>query len=429
MSEEVKQEIEAPKPPTQAEISEARKRLELLLTRLYNDPNDRFYAHLFYHVDREVNNTQCPTMGVGMLQGRLKLVYNTNFLQKLSDKAATVILKHEALHLINEHIQRGQGAKENNKTKHMMENIAQDCAINQYLDNDVITEIGGVTLESFRKLLTHQPPEFQLKERMTAEYYMELLEQEKQDREENGDSQGGENGEGGSLAQELSDLEMDDHGQFGQMDALDRAMLEEKIKQAAESARANGAGRLPEEVEDILAMKKKPTQNWKRLLKRFVGQGVKANNKSSRSRRNRRYGIKVAGKKKDHIAKILVVLDTSGSMCWGGRTEKVLSELYGIWKQMPDSKLDIVECDAQISDVFTYDGKSEFKISGRGGTNMEPAYAYADKNKYDGVIFLTDGEFWNENFTGYKTPSMWVIAGNASYKSPVGQTVHLPEGE
>ena len=415
---------QAPKQATPQEMSEANRRLELILTKLYNHPTDRFYAYMFFEIDRMINNVQCPTMGVGMFNGRIKLVYNTEFLKKWTDEENIEILKHECLHLINQHLQRGQGAKEKDMLKHRMENIAQDCALNQVLNKDTIEKIGGVTLESFRKLLTHQPEDFILKPNMTAEYYYDLLQQEKEDREQNGE---GDQGEGeGSMGQQLGDLEMDDHGQFGEMDALDQAMLEEKIKNAAEKATANGAGNLPSEVEEMLKLLKKPTQNWKRLLRQFIGQGVKANNKSSRSRRNRRYGIKVAGKKRDHIAKILVVLDTSGSMTWGGRTEKVLSELYGIWKEIPEGRLDIVECDTEIKDVFTYDGKENFKISGRGGTYMTPALDYAEKHKYDGVIMLTDGEFW-EDFKNYRVPSLWVIAGNSSFKSTIGKTVHLPE--
>ncbi len=421
MSEEIKEEKKA---PTAMEIALSSQRLELLLTKLYNHPTDRFYAHLFYHIDRKVDNVKCPTMGVGMQNGRIKLVYNTEFLDTLRDEVATEVLKHECLHLINDHINRGQGAKEKDMLKHKMENIAQDCAINQYLDKSMIEEIGGVTLEKFREVLKHKPEDFVLEPKMPYDYYYDLLEQEKDDREENGEGDQGEGGGEGSMSQQLGDMEMDDHGQHKEMDALDQAMLEEKIKQAAESARANGAGNLPDEVEELLKLKKKPVQNWKRLLKQFIGGGVRAEKKSSRSRRNRRYGLTFAGHKRDHVARILVVLDTSGSMMWGDRTEKVLNELYGIWKNNPTSKLDIVECDAQIQDVFTYEGKEEFKVSGGGGTSMTPALEYADKNKYDGVIFLTDGEFW-ETFGNYKTPSLWVIAGNSSFKSTIGKTVHL----
>lgn len=418
---------EEKKEPTAMEVAQSTQRLELLLTKLYNHPTDRFYANMFYHIDRRVDNKTCPTMGVGMQNGRIKLVYNTEFMASLSDKVVTEVLKHECLHLINDHLNRGQGIKEKDALKHKMENIAQDCAINQYLDKSVIEEIGGVTLEKFREVLKHKPDDFVLEPKMTYEYYHSLLEQEKDDREQDGEGEGQGQGEGqgeGSMGQELGDMEMDDHGQFGNMDALDQAMLEEKIKQAAEGARASGAGQLPSEVEELLKLKKKPVKNWKRLLKQFIGGGVRAEKKSSRSRRNRRYGLSFAGHKRDHVARILVVLDTSGSMTFGDRTEKVLNEIYGIWKNNPTSKLDIVECDADIQDVFTYEGKGEFKITGRGGTCMTPALEYADKHKYDGVIFLTDGEFW-EDFKNYKTPSLWVIAGNAGFKSTIGKTVHL----
>ena len=110
----------------------------------------------------------------------------------------------------------------------------------------------------------------------------------------------------------------------------------------------------------------------------------------------------------------------------GDRTEKVLSELYGIWKVNPDMELDIVECDAEIQKVFKYDGKEEFQIAGRGGTHMTPALKYAKDNKYDGTIFLTDGEFWNEDFKKYKSlQTLWVIANNSGFTSEIGRTVHI----
>lgn len=389
-------------------------KLELLLNKLYNDPVDKFYAYLYYQVDR-VEDKKCPTMGVGLSRGRLKLWYNKNFMEKLSDKANVEVLKHEALHLINQHVTRGKGAKEKNSMKHKMENLAMDCAINQYLNLDIIEEIGGVTLKSFRKMLTYKPESFQLEEKRNYEYYYDLLEQEKNERDKNG--------EGQEMEQQLDDLQMDDHGSFGDLDPLDQAMLEDKIRKAAEQAKANGAGNLPGEVEELLKMMRKPTQNWKRLINQFQGAQTKANTRATRSRRNRRYGIKVAGKKQDHVARILCVLDTSGSMS-GSRTEKVLNELYGAWKNSPGNRLDIIQCDTEIKDVFTYDGKEEFKITGRGGTNVQPSLTYAEENGYDGCIICTDGEFYGEELK-CKVPSLWIVAENSSYKSPIGQTVNL----
>lgn len=399
-------------------------KVERLLLKLYNHKTDRFYSHLFFQVDREsVSPEKCPTAGVGVINSRLKMVYNNEFLSKYSDEECTEIIKHEALHLINSHLNRGSGAKENDMMKHRMENIAQDRAINEYLNQDIIKKIGGVTGESFDKLLTHKPDGFQSKNNMPYEYYYELLNAEKEHRNEQ-QQQGKGQGQGG-LEEELEGLEMDDHGMFGEMDALDQAMLEDKIRKAAENAKADGAGQLPSEVEELLRLKKKPQISWQRELKQFIGQGSRAESKTTRSRRNRRYGITFPGKKRDYTAKLLVVLDTSGSM-WGARTEKVLAELYGIWKENKNTQLDVVECDSQIQDVFTYDGKEEFKITGRGGTEMTPGLIYAHENKYDGVIFLTDGEFWNEDFeNNNKVRSLWIIAGNSSYTSPIGRTCHI----
>lgn len=414
-------------------MSKADDRIERLLIKLYNNRIDRFYCHLFFQVDRYKDNKNCPTMGVGIINGRITLVYNTDFLETLTDRQAIEILKHEALHLINEHLIRGQGAREKDATKHKMENIAQDCAINQYLDKKIIDSIGGVTLERFGELLTNRPKSFSLKPNMTAEYYYDHLAIEKDHREQQkggqGQPQAGQgqgSGQGGkSLQEQLEDLGMDDHGMFGEMDALDRAMLEDSIRKAAESAKGDGAGKLPSEVEELMKLKKKPTVSWQRELRQFIGAGSRAEKTTSRSRRNRRYGITFAGYKRDYKAKILVVLDTSGSMS-GDRTEKVLSEIYGIYKASPETKIDIVECDAEIRDVFTYEGKGDFKITGRGGTQMVPGLKYAEDNKYDGVIMLTDGEFWGEDFKSHnKVKSLWVIAGNDGFKSEIGRTVHI----
>lgn len=405
-------------------------KVERLLLKLYNHKTDRFYSHLFFQVDREsVSSDKCPTAGVGLINGRLKMIYSNEFMNKWTDTEAIEIIKHEALHLINSHLNRGKGAQEKDMMKSRMENIAQDRAINEYLNQDIINKIGGVTAESFDQLLTHKPKGFQSKSNMPYEYYYELLNAEKEHREQQGkdndDGQGGQGNGSGSLEKALEGLEMDDHGMFGEMDALDQAMLEDKIRKAAENAKADGAGQLPSEVEELLKLKKKPQISWQRELRQFIGQGSRAESKATRSRRNRRYGITFAGKKRDYTAKLLVALDTSGSMM-GDRTDKVLAELYGIWKENKGTQIDIVEVDSEIQEVFTYDGKSEFKIKGRGGTQMVPALKYAHENKYDGVIMLSDGEYWNEDFESHnKVKSLWIIAGNPSYTSPIGRTCHI----
>ena len=391
-------------------------KLETALLKLYNDRSDMFYAHLFLHVERK-RTKECPTMGVTVKNGKLQMVYNEDFVEKLSISQVKEVIKHEALHLINDHLNRSEAFKNKDSSMMQVENIAMDCAINQYLNERIIEEIGGVTFNSFVDLLKQtKPSDVQRKE--TKDYYFSLLKDEMNERKQNG--------EGEKFEKMLEDLSMDDHsGSQRELDPLDQAMLKDAILKAAEQTKQSNAGRLSGDLEEILKVLKKPRIPWQRELKRFFGSRLKANKKSSRSKRNRRYGITYAGKKKDHVAKILVALDTSGSMS-GDRTEKVLSEIYGIYKNNKSIAIDICECDSEIREVFSYDGKDSFKISGRGGTDMVPALEYAKVNKYDGVIMLSDGEYWNEDFGTYSgLNSLWVISDNDGYKSPIGRTINI----
>ena len=405
------------KPITAIEAQRTTKLIELALMKLYYDVNDSFFAYLFFQVNR-IHSANTSTMGVGLRDSNLKMFFNSRFVDILTTPELITVIKHESLHLINQHLNRGTGAKEKSKTKHTMENIAMDCAINQYLNKSHLDTIGGVTLESFRKLLKSFPPTFKLEEKQPYEYYYELLNQEKNEREKNQ----GEQGES-DLMGEMEAMGGDDHSEFGEMDALDRALLEDKIKKAYEQAKSNGVGKVPQEVEDLISMMKKPQVNWKRQLKQFTGSTTKSDSKHTRSRRNRRYGIKVAGKKFDYTAKILVGLDTSGSMS-GSRTDKVLSEIYGIWKNTPELEIDIAECDTEIKDVFKYNGKDTFKISGRGGTYLQPLLDYAKANRYDGIVLLSDGELF-ETLEDRGVPTLFVSAENRNYSNPFGKTIYV----
>lgn len=391
------------------------KKLEELLLRLYD--KDQFYARLFFQVNRVVDK-KCPTMGVGINNGKLQLVYNPDFLEKHSNNALVTVLKHEAFHFINKHIFRSSGMKTKNMLEVRKENIAMDCAINQYLDQDAINEVGGITLEKFGKMVRNE----NLLPRMTYEYYLDALNQEQKRREQ---EQG--QGEGqSSLESELGDHEMDDHGQFKPLDPLDQAILEDKIQKTIEATKQS-AGNLPAEIEDLLKRINKPQVSWQREMRVFVGAKIRADRKSTRSKINRRYGITFAGHKKDYKAKILTVIDTSGSMS-NRHLETCLNEVYGIYNTTPNLELDIVECDSKIQNVFTYKGEESFKIKGRGGTEFQPALDYAKKHKYDGVIFLTDGGYFTRPInTG--VPVIWGIVGGYDFDIDFGKVIKIDLSE
>ena len=98
--------------------------------------------------------------------------------------------------------------------------------------------------------------------------------------------------------------------------------------------------------------------------------------------------------------KIVVIVDTSGSMN-GKNIEEAFSELDNIGKK---SKMDIlvVECDASITKDSIYPYKNSTELlsrlatkgySGGGGTVVDPAIAYINKECKDvaSIVYLTDG--------------------------------------
>ena len=388
-------------------------KLEEMLLRLYE--TEPFYARLFFQVNRVLDKS-CPTIGVGIQDGRLRLVYNTDFMDKISTKACVTVLKHESFHFINKHIFRSTAMQTKNRLELTKENIAMDCAINQFLDQDCIDEVGGITLDKFKKMVRNE----NLLPRMTYEYYLDALNKE-QKRREQGQSQGkGDGAEG--LEKELEGFEMDDHGQFKALDPLDQAILEDKIQKTIEATKQS-AGSLPAEIEELLKTMKKPQISWQREMKMFVGDKIRSEKRTTRAKRNRRYGITFAGHKKDYKAKILTVIDTSGSMS-NAHIETCLDEIYGIYKTTPNLELDIVECDTRITEVFTYQGEETFKIAGRGGTEFQPALDYAKKHKYDGIIFLTDGGYFTKP-VNVGLPIIWGIVGGYNFDIDFGKVIKI----
>jgi predicted metal-dependent peptidase len=84
------------------------------------------------------------------------------------------------------------------------------------------------------------------------------------------------------------------------------------------------------------------------------------------------------------------------------------NEIYHIYKSGTD--VTVVECDTQIQRVYQYKGKLEdLSVQGRGGTDFEPVFEYLlkNKNKYNNLIYLTDGECTSPQ-TKILKPVLWV---------------------
>jgi predicted metal-dependent peptidase len=76
----------------------------------------------------------------------------------------------------------------------------------------------------------------------------------------------------------------------------------------------------------------------------------------------------------------------------------------------------VIECDAAIQRIYEYKGKLEdLSVKGRGGTSFEPvfAYLYENRDKYNNLIYLTDGECSSPK-TQILKPVLWVHSSRSS---------------
>jgi len=192
------------------------------------------------------------------------------------------------------------------------------------------------------------------------------------------------------LVNEMSGSLLDDHSNW---EECDDELLKEKVKginqKAIRAQKEMGWGNVSAGLAESIIAANRPVVNWKRELRYFINRLVQRGRQSTRSRPNRRYGYKQPGTKRSYTSRVLVAIDTSGSI-----SEQDLSDFLTETNGM----IDHIQCDIVCFDTVVY-GKpkrftkkvSELEVKGRGGTSFGPVFDVAEDNKYDGIIMLTDG--------------------------------------
>lgn len=352
------------------------------------------YGTVFLYL-KKMQVANVPTMGVGPHnQVSLALFYNPEFVKSLTSMQLRAVLQHEALHVLLLHIFRAQHFN----YKHSLFNIAADLAINCNLEG----------LPDW----VYYPEKVDLKNYESAEwYYDEISKNEKllKELEKNG-----------SL--------LDDHSFW---EECDDELLKDKARsinqRAIKAQEEKGWGNIPGELRQAVVAANKPVVNWKRELRYFINRLVLKGRKSTRTKPNRRYGYDQPGTKRGYTSRLLVAIDTSGSVS-EQELEEFLREINGM--------ISHVQCEVVCFDTRLY-GKprsftrriANFEIEGRGGTNFGPPIQYAVENNYNGIILLTDG-FAPFPEKPLRTRVMWALSNSgAKVEPPYGKKIVIKEGQ
>lgn len=352
---------------------------------------------------------QIPTMATD----GYKILYNPEFVNKLTFQEVTGVVVHEMYHILLMHMIR---LGDRNP---MIANIAMDYAI-----NPLVQQAGFVLPKTALLDKKYDNMEWEA-------IYALLIKNAKQITLQlgGGDGEGKEKGNfegnvGGVLKPKKEDGSALSSGEMKK--------LENDIKQTIQGAfnAAKKIGNIPAGMERLVKELLEPIVNWKAVMQEFIV--TNSRNDYSWSKPNKRYiqsGFVLPSLEKPEIGDIVIGIDTSGSM-----TEKdlqdIASELQGILHTF-NTRIIVIYCDTQAypHEEYTGDDIVSLRMVGGGGTAFDPVFDYVEKNGFDPValIYFTDGY---GNKVRRKAPDykvLWVLNNkiDESYYQPWGERVTM----
>jgi len=266
---------------TAVDISECETSIEeAMMELIYYEP---FYAELTMRMNRQVTKS-VPTLAVGPKNNEIFLFINPYFFCGHNVAERVAFLKHECLHVVNNHFVRARDlepliyekdGKDRTKAERVQDmtqasllNQAMDYAINEYIPTlpksiKVFDDKGqqmvypktlpdgkpckdaGKPIDAKLCLVEHLKKDHpQAEHEQNFEYYYRLLKQQQEEDEKNGKGQSGQ-----------GNATLDDHGKWHEGD-MDEEAITEKVKdivnKAAEAANDRQAGSIPSEVQQAL---------------------------------------------------------------------------------------------------------------------------------------------------------------------------------
>jgi predicted metal-dependent peptidase len=324
----------------------------------------------------------------------LNVIYNPDFVTKLTDQELRGLVLHEALHKAYRQIWLWRHLE----NKQVL-NMAMDYVINLEIISihpDVALPEGGCIDKRYQGMDTYQ-------------VYQKLMQEG--------------TGTGSSF---------DEHDFEGAQD-MDGQALEREIDAAIRQGQILAGkikGNIPRSFTDIT----EPKVDWKQVLQDFIFDVVQGKDYATWRKPNRRYlaqGLYMPSTIAESVGELVIGIDTSGSID-DATLSRFLSELVGIIKTTPPERVHLLWWDTivQKHDIFMpdeYDNMiAKLKPAGGGGTSVTCVTEYIKQQQLNpvAVINFTDGHLY-DGFGQWSCPVLWAIVDNKTCVPPVGVTVHI----
>ncbi len=365
--------------------------MKFLETAIYDLlQSEPYYAHFVLESRIVYDRFGVATAGASVVNGTPMLVFNTEFMAKLSRAEVAAILKHEILHLLLLH-----GKRANDKYDRQSQNIAMDCAINQYIED---VPDGCVNLKQLEEFCGQTLLPFE-----TFEYYHSKMVQAAKD--------------SGNLKT------VDDHDLEIPGEETNEDMAKAAVKTASDKALNSAKGVMPNNLDKVLGALGQAKLNWKSILRNFISRNISSTTQLTRKKIHRRFEWDQPGKKKKRELTLGVCIDCSGSV-----SDESIQQFYAeISSMLPSiSKAWIVQADCVVQHVelATKNTKLVATRKGAGGTAYGPALAECVAKKCDAIAYLGDLDCADvpEN---PGIPVLWCTVGSETRPGNFGAVVRL----
>jgi len=295
-------------------------------------------------------------MACPMRCGRGRIEYNPEFIDEISDEALEALLKVEAIRIL---------------LKHPYSRVPSGCGPRSVaIGSNLAVSDNYPTIQCKME----RPGDYWLDRGKPFEWYARRIEE----KENQGESLGGEAYNGGLDGKaDLALLWGEDHIMLMEIDKI--------IEKTTNWGSLSGMF-----VEKLKASTKSHI-DWRKALFGFRASVLSSTKKLTRMKPNRRTGFQNMGSTRRFNTKILVAVDTSGSI-----DSKSLQYFFGVINsafKYGIEVLDVVQFDCGIRAINKdiKRAKSDMMAVGRGGTDFQAPIDYAIANNYDGLVILTDG--------------------------------------
>lgn len=409
--------------------------MELIKLFLISE-RDSYYGFYLMNMQFEVDFEWNGIAGIKLNTFPPVFMANPLLLCRFTLKEIIFVTCHEIDHVVLNH--PAEMAKVNPDNESVIAyrfNMAADAAVNDRINKEILAEKhvfmsepdGIITSSVFAGVFNLR----NVHENESYAYYYDLIKDLDEEPEQGLPRNGQE-----SVMDKLDDSfggRLSDHNWEAGEDADEAAaIVKEFINSTNELMNEEKRGLMPGYyMQQVEMINRPPEIKWEAVLKKYVGT-ISSDKRKTRTRLNRRQPDRfdLSGTMEEKILKIVVAIDTSGSVD-DRMISRILNEILAIVAKRKH-EITVIECDSKVEKVYRVNKKSDIsdKVTGRGGTLFAPVIEYINANKQyrDALlVYFTDGYGEDTIPRPMTYRNLWVVVGNGnlSLSEPYGAVLHM----